>query len=313
MITQWNDLSNLPDSAKGLVVAVGNFDGVHLGHQTVITTARQQAHELATGMAVLTFAPSPYQFFNPNGDPNELTPLHVRAKYMAQLGVQHLYVQNFNREFSEIEDKNFIQDVLRRQLNVRHVVVGENFRFGHHRTGDVDFLVNQSVRHGFGVTRIPPMRTPGGPAYSSTRVRKALQVGDPEEARQILGRPFEIEGVVRHGSQQGGKLGFRTANLTLGDYVRPQYGVYAVKAAIVGTGAVHWRPGVANLGIRPSFEGKEELFEVHLFDLDKDLYDTRLRVQLWHYLRPEEKFGKLESLKRQIARDVELAKQKLGA
>ena len=314
LIRVWQDMSALPPDARDLTVAIGNFDGVHLGHQAVITAAQRQARELGTQLGVLTFNPNPRRFFTPAAPPSELTPLHVRARYMVQLGVQHLYVQKFDKTFSQIEDAVFISDILNRQLSVRHVVVGENFQFGHRRSGDVDFLIDQAPKYGFGVTRVPPARVPGGQAYSSSRIRQFLQVGDPVGARQLLGRPFELEGVVEHGAREGHELGFPTANIALGNYLRPHYGVYAVKAAVVGHGGVpEWYSGVANLGVRPTFRGGKELLEVHLFDFDGDLYDQRLRIQLWYYLRPEEKFGKMEALRRQIALDVKQARQKLEA
>ncbi len=309
----WPDLSALPPEAKNLVVAIGNFDGVHLGHQAVISAAQRQARELNTGLAVLMFAPNPRQFFAPDAPPSELTPLHTRARYLSLLGVQQLYIQKFDLTFSKLEDMAFIEKVLAQQLGARHVVVGENFHFGHKRHGDVNFLIDQSARLGFGVTPVPPVRMTNGQVYSSTRVRECLQQGDVAGARQILGRPFEIEGTVERGQGLARDWGFPTANMTLGNYIRPKYGVYAVRAALVGPAAVpEWFGGVANLGVRPTFRGGNEVFETHLFDFKDDLYDRRLRVQLWHYLRPEEKFGKAEALRAQITKDAADARARLG-
>jgi len=313
MMRVWQDMSALPQEAKNLVVAIGNFDGVHLGHQAVISAAQRQARELNTGLAVLTFSPNPRRFFQPDAVPNELTMLHTRARYLSLLGVQQLYVQKFDAAFSKIEDATFIDEVLVRQLRARHIVVGENFHFGHRRHGDVNFLIEQSNKHGFGVTPVSPMRMTNGQVYSSSRARELLQGGDPQGARQILGRPFEIEGIIERGQGLARDWGFPTANMALGDYLRPKYGVYAVRAAVVGPAAVpQWHNGVANLGVRPTFRGGNELLETNLFDFNEDLYDKRLRVQLWHYLRPEEQFGKVEALRKQIAKDAEDARAKLS-
>jgi len=312
-IQAWDSAAALPDEAKNLVVAIGNFDGVHLGHQAVIAVAQRQAREMGAGLAVLTFSPNPRQFFQPEAPPSELTPLHVRARYLSLLGVQHLYVQNFDLEFSQMEAGQFVEKILVRQLQVRHVVVGDNFHYGHQRLGNVDSLVEQSTELGFGVTPVSPARMADGQVYSSSSVRECLKTGDPHGARQILGRPFEIESVVEHGEALAREWGFPTANMQLGNYLRPKYGVYAVRAAVGGvSGVPPWYNGVANLGVRPTFRGGKELLEVHLFDFDGNLYDQRLRVQLLHYLRPEQKFGKIDDLRAHIAKDAKLAREKLS-
>jgi riboflavin kinase/FMN adenylyltransferase len=239
--------------------------------------------------------------------------LHTRARYLSLLGVQQLYVQKFDLAFSKIEAAVFIEKILVQQLVARHVVVGENFHFGHRRHGDINFLVEQSAKYGFGVTPVVPARMTTGQIYSSSRARELLQAGDPQGARQILGRPFEIEGMVERGEGLARGGGFPTANMQIGNYLRPKYGVYAVRAAAVGPAAVpQWYNGVANLGIRPTFRGGQELLESHLFDFNGDLYDQRLRVQLWHYLRPEEKFGKVDALRAQITKDAAEARAKLA-
>jgi len=310
-IQAWDCSADLPDKAKNLVVAIGNFDGVHLGHQAVIAAAQRQAHEMNVELGILTFSPNPRQFFQPEAPPSELTPLHVRARYLSLLGVQHLYVQKFDLEFSQREAGQFVENILMRQLQVRHVVVGENFHYGHQRLGNVDSLVEQSAELGFGVTPVSPTRMADGQIYSSSSVREYLKAGDPQGARQILGRSFEVEGVVEHGDELAREWGFPTANLQLGDYLRPKYGVYAVRAAIAGVAEPQWHDGVANLGVRPTFRGGKELLEAHLFNFNRDLYDQRLRVQLLHYLRPEKKFGAVEDLRHQIVEDAKIARAKL--
>lgn len=313
MINLYHDLANLPPEALGQVVAIGNFDGVHLGHQAVITVAQRMARDLSTGIGVLTFSPSPRRFFQPDIPPNELTPIQARARFFKQLGVKNIYVKKFDREFSRMLDADFVERILHQQLKVKHVVVGENFHFGHQRTGDVNFLLEQAKKYHFGVTPVASARMTNGTAYSSTRVRELLQLGDPEGARAILGRAFEIEGTVEHGLGQAGGWGFPTANIKLGDYIRPKYGVYAVKVGLMKNGVTEWFSGVANLGVRPTFRGGDELLEVHLFDFNEELYGQTLKVQLWHYLRPEQQFGKVDALRAQIALDAQNARQKLGA
>lgn len=312
MIELHPDLDQLPPAAKGQVVAIGNFDGVHLGHQAVITVAHRTAREMGTGVGILTFSPSPRRFFNPDAPPNELTPMHARVRFFKQLNVNHVYAQKFDKAFSQMHDAEFIKTILHEKLKVKHVVVGENFHFGYQRKGDVNFLIDQTVKYGFGTTPVPPARAPSGTAYSSTRVRELLQAGDAEAARAILGRPFEIEGEVIHGMGLARGMGFPTANIQLGAYQRPKYGVYAIKAGLMQDGVTQWYHGVANIGVRPTFRGGDELLEVNLFDFDQDLYGKTLRVQLWHFLRPEQQFGKIDLLRDQIIKDAEDALQKLG-
>jgi riboflavin kinase/FMN adenylyltransferase len=312
MINLWHDLGALSPEAQGQVVAIGNFDGVHLGHQAVLTVAQRQAREFGVGVGVLSFYPSPRRFFNPDAKPSQLTPMHARARFFTQLNVKHLYVQKFDQAFSQMLDADFIEKILHKQLQVKHIVVGENFHFGYQRKGDVNFLVEQSAKYNFGVTPVSSARMTNGTAYSSSRVRELLQNGDPEGARNILGRAFEIEATVEHGQGQARAWGYPTANMKMGDYIRPKYGVYAVKVGLMKDGVTQWYPGVANLGVRPTFRGGDELLEAHLFDFDQDLYNRELRVQLWHYLRPEKQFGKADALREQIAKDAENAREKLG-
>jgi riboflavin kinase/FMN adenylyltransferase len=312
MLQTYTNLAVLPPSAQGHVVAIGNFDGVHLGHQAVLTVAARLSREMGCELAVLTFSPNPRQFFSPESKLMELTPIHARARYLTMLGVKHLYVQTFDQAFSKTEDAVFIEEILHKQLGACHVVVGDNFQYGHARRGDVDFLIDQAKKYNFGVTPVVPARMTNGVAYSSTRIRELLQAGDTDGARQMLGRPFEIEGIVERGQGMARDWGFPTANLSLGDYLRPKYGVYAVKVAQVGASIPEWRAGVANLGVRPTFRGGQELLEVHIFDFNEDLYDKPLRVQLWHFLREEKNFGKADALREQIAQDAENAKKKLA-
>ena len=308
---------DLQQAARGAVVAVGNFDGVHLGHQAVIGATVAQARREGAPAAVLTFEPHPRRYFRPDLPPFLLTRTRTKARVIAGLGVDRLFVLRFNASLAQLTAEQFVDDILTRGLGARHVVVGYDFVFGKGRGGDPDMLRARLAPFGVGVTTMSPVSGSGGPEpVSSTAVRNALIAGDPGDAARLLGRPFEIEGRVRLGDQRGRTLGFPTANLWLEEYQRPALGVYAVRVAIgeARPGAAlrepaTWRDGVANLGLRPTIGGlTEPRLEVHLFDFAGDLYFKRLRVQLRAFLRPERKFDGLDTLKAQIARDAQDAR-----
>jgi riboflavin kinase / FMN adenylyltransferase len=295
--------SGLPSDARGSAVAIGNFDGVHVGHQAVIGAAVAQARALGAPASVLTFEPHPRMLFKPDSEPFRLTPLRPKAHAMEALGVELLVVLAFDRALSEKSAETFVEDVLVAQMGVRHVVVGADFVFGHDRLGNVERLAEMGRRLGFGVTALQPVAGGDGTVYSSTAIRQALEAGDPRRAAALLGRPWEIEGRVEHGDARGRQLGFPTANVGLGDYLRPAFGVYAVEAGVDQGAETEWHPGVANLGRRPTVAGLVERLEVHLFDFDGDLYGRHLRVRLIEFLRPEKKFDGLDALRAQIAQD----------
>lgn len=304
--------NGLPDDVRGAVVAVGNFDGVHLGHQAVIGEAGRIAQSGGLPWAVLTFEPHPTALFRPNTEPFRLTPFRAKARRIAALGVNALIVLRFDRKFASLEAEQFVGRVLVDGLAARHVVSGYDFAFGRGRQGDCAMLLRKGAELGFDFTSLQAVADEGGGALSSTRARQCLKDGDPRAAAEILGRPFEIEGRVRTGDRRGRTIGFPTANLGLGTILRPAAGVYAVRVALPGTG--EWRPGVANLGRRPTFGGAEDLsLETHLFDFSGDLYGKMLRVALVEYLRPEKKFDGIESLKAQIAQDGDRARRLLAA
>ena len=295
--------SGLPADARASAVAIGNFDGVHLGHQAVIGTAVEKARTLGAPPAVLTFEPHPRMLFKPESEPFRLTPLRPKAHVLEELGVELLVVLAFDHALSQKSAEDFVAEVLVAGMAVSHVVVGADFVFGHDRLGTVDRLAEMGGRAGFGVTALKPVGGPDGTVYSSTAVRKALQGGEPRRAAALLGRPWEIEGRVEHGDARGRQLGFPTANVGLGDSLRPAFGVYAVEAGIDHGTRTEWHSGVANLGRRPTVAGLVERLEVHLFDFDGDLYGRHLRVRLIEFLRPEKKFDGLDALRAQIARD----------
>jgi len=298
----YRHFENLPADVKGSAVAIGNFDGIHLGHQAVIREAGRIARDAGIPWAVLTFEPHPREVFNPDGGPFRLTPFRIKTRQIEELGVDALFVLHFDPDFARLSADDFIAQVLIDGLAARHVVSGYDFVFGNKRVGNCDLLLHKGKEHGFDFTCVSAVDD-GEIVYSSTRVRKYLAAANPVGAARVLGRPFEIEGRVEPGDQRGRTIGFPTANLHLGEYQRPARGVYAVRAGIDEGADTVWRDGVANLGIRPTFDGEDPVLEVHLFDFDGDLYNRHLRVALIDYLRPERKFDGLDELKAQIAAD----------
>ncbi|MDR3518368.1 MAG: bifunctional riboflavin kinase/FAD synthetase [Azospirillaceae bacterium] len=302
--------SDLADEARGAVVALGNFDGVHRGHAALIEAAQQRARDSGRKLAVVTFEPHPRSLFQPDAPPFRLTPFRVKTRELAALGVELCFTLHFDAAFALIPAEDFVKTVLVDGLAACHVVCGYDFVFGHGRVGDGALLRRLAVQHGFAATVIAPICDPAGEPYSSTRIRRLLQDGAVREAAAVLGRPWTVDGRVEHGDQRGRTIGFPTANLDLADYVRPAYGVYAVRA-LPENGV--WHHGVANLGRRPTVDGFREWFEVHLFDVSPDLYGRHLRVELVEFLRPEQRFASLAALKEQIAADVVRARQVLAA
>jgi riboflavin kinase / FMN adenylyltransferase len=303
----FRDWRDLPADARGATLALGNFDGVHLGHARVIAGAH--AGRPDAPLAVLTFEPHPRELFRPDDPPFRLTLSEERAEALAALGVHLLYELPFDRDFSLITAEEFVADVLHGGLGAKHLASGPDFAFGHRRGGDTTFLARRAEALGMGMTVVPPLADAGGP-YSSTRIRRLLQDGYPERAAAELGRAWAIRGPVTHGDQRGRTIGFPTANVPLGRHLEPARGVYAVTARLADGTAV---PGVANIGRRPTVNaGPESRLEVHLFDFTRDLYGQEIAVALHAYLRAEKKFAGLDELKAQIARDAAEARRVLA-
>ena len=305
--------NGLPADARGTAVAIGNFDGVHLGHQAVIGEARRIAGSAGIPWAVLTFEPHPRAVFRPGIDPFRLTPFRAKARHICALGADVLIVLRFDLAFSKRSAESFVADVLVGGLGARHVVSGYDFMFGHQRKGTPELLSQMGSQAGFAVTSVSAVGDAEGEVCSATRVREYLIDGDPRAAARVLGRCFEIEGRVERGEKRGHAIGFPTANLRLDGYLCPAIGVYAVRCAVEDGGDGAWRDGVANLGRRPTFAGTDVVLEVFLFDFDGDLYGRHLRVALVDYLRPEKKFDGIQALKAQIARDSDRARRILAA
>lgn len=307
---------DLPAAARGAVVVIGNFDGVHRGHQLLLADARSQADALGAPLAVLTFEPHPRSVFLPDQPPFRLTSLRAKAHALQDAGVDDLFVLHFDRAFSLKPAEAFVQEILVGDLAARHVVVGWDFCFGHKRAGNAALLKSMGAQHGFGVTAVDPVMTGDGEVYSSSIIRTHLREGRPAKAAELLGRPWEIEGRVERGEQRGRTIGFPTANLGLGEFLCPALGVYAVLAGrdpgVEHGGETRWLPGVANLGYRPTVAGEGVRLEVHVFDFARDLYGEMLRVRLIDFLRPEKKFDGLEALRAQIALDCGQAREILA-
>jgi riboflavin kinase/FMN adenylyltransferase len=301
---------NLPETARGAVVAIGNFDGVHRGHGHVIGQAKALARELNAPLAVLSFEPHPRTVFRPADPPFRLTTPAHKAQLLEALGVDLYYVLPFSRELSLTSAEAFEMEILYDGLGIRGAVVGSNFRYGQNRTGTFPSLQAAGEKRGFVVREAPALRDERGEVVSSTRIRQALADGRPDEASPLLGRHWAIEAVVERGDQRGRQLGFPTANGLLGTLLRPAYGIYAVRASLAGEDAP--LTGVASIGIRPMWETAEPQIETHLFEFDRDIYGRHLTVELIKYLRPEVKFSGIEALIEQIERDCSDAKHALA-
>lgn len=296
----------IPASARGASVALGNFDGVHLGHRAVLGAARAAAKDRALAAAV--FEPNPRRFFNPDAAPFQLQTQEQRARTLGECGAASVFEICFDAGLAAMTGEDFARQVLVNHLGAAHVSVGADFRFGRGRADDVHELARLGDELGFGVTSVAPVMAQGE-RCSSSAVRAALANGEVANAASLLGRPWAIEGVVQRGFARGRDFGFPTANVGLGEYVRPRFGVYAVRVSVGG--AMH--DGVASLGINPTLGGlPEPVLEAHLFDFDRDLYGQMIEVHFVAFLRDEAKFNDIEALKAQMRRDGEDARAALA-
>lgn len=305
-------IGSVPADARGAVVAIGNFDGLHLGHQAVIAAARGRADADGRALAVMTFRPHPRRYFRPEDEPFRLTPFRGKVRAIAALGVDILFAWRFDAAMAAVTADEFAENILHRGVGASHIVVGHDFAFGNKRQGNAELLRAKGGALGFGVTVVEPVTDGGGELYSSSVIRQCLKSGEPQRAAALLGRLWEMEGRVLPGDQRGRTIGFPTANIDPGEYVQPAHGVYAVRAGIAAGGVTQWYDGVANLGVRPTVDGSRLLLETHLFDYSGDLYGKYLRVALVDFLRPERKFESFEALKQQIAADSAQAREKLA-
>jgi len=305
------DITHLPEDARGAVAAIGNFDGVHRGHQHVIDLARARAAELAAPLGVVTFEPHPREYFAPSAPPFRLMNAEARANRLEKLGVDMLYEVPFDATLAERPAANFAGGILASSLGLRHVVVGEDFHFGKDRGGDGRLLETLGGDLGFGVT-LAPLLTAGTGTASSTRIRAALSEGRPADAAQMLGHWHRIEGPVLHGHKRGRDLGFPTANMALDGLHLPRFGVYAVTVNVLAGPHTGTYAGAASIGTRPVFDGEQPNCETYLFDFNGDLYDAHLSVGLVAFLRPEQKFDSIDALVTQMGADCARARDILA-
>jgi riboflavin kinase/FMN adenylyltransferase len=308
---------DIPEECRGAVVAMGNFDGFHLGHQTVIAEAGDLADRLGVPLAVLTTEPHPRNFFRPDLESFRLTPFRTKAHHLQVFGVDVLMVLHFDKILAGMPAEQFVLDVLIGGMGAAHVVVGYDYRFGRGRGGGTDVLRWMGGMEGFGVTVMQPVMQGGVQdgeqiPYSSSLIREALQNGEPRQAATLLGHWWSVEGLVLHGDKRGGTIGCPTLNLSMEEYLKPKLGVYAVRAVIgEGAGGVIYN-GVANIGRRPTFDKTEVILEAHLFDYAGDLYGAHAQIEIVDFIRAEAKFDGLASLKAQIAEDCESAREMLA-
>jgi riboflavin kinase/FMN adenylyltransferase len=300
----------LPQHCRGGVVALGNFDGFHLGHQAVVGRALALARERGVPALVASFDPHPARLFRPDLPPFALTKIGQRLDLFAAFGLDAAVVIPFDRPLASLMAEDFVTEWLVERLGVTGVVTGEDFTFGRGRGGNAEVLARLGQRFGFTAEVVAPVADKDG-TISSSRVRALLSVGDPTEATTLLTRPFTVRSVVEHGAKFGRTLGFPTANMRLGDYQRPAYGVYAVVVVLPSGKRVK---GVANFGIRPMVEAApEELLETWLMDWEGDLYGQQISVEFHHFLRNEWKLSSFDALIHQIAADAEAARKLLDA
>jgi riboflavin kinase/FMN adenylyltransferase len=308
----YRHLENLPRGVTGSVVAWGNFDGFHKGHQAVVRCAAGIADDLGVPLAVMTTEPHPSQFFRPDTPSFRLMSLRSKAQAIEAFGADVLFVLAFDAALAGTPAEEFVREVLVKRLKARHVVTGYDQRFGKDRGGDAALLRRMGETMGFGVTVVEPLEI-GGQVYSSSRVREHLRDGEPARAAELMGHWWRIEGRIEQGDQRGRTIGFPTANVSWGDYLEPRLGVYAVRMHVEDGPHRGSYDGVANLGRRPTFGKTAISFEVHLFDFQGDLYGAHAGVDMIGFIRPERKFDGLDALKAQIAADAQAARTLLAA
>jgi riboflavin kinase / FMN adenylyltransferase len=298
----------IPEALRGSIVALGNFDGFHLGHQAVVGRAIQRGFHERRPVIVATFDPHPVRFFKPDLPPFRLTTLDQREALFAHAGADAMLVFEFGEELRSTTAEEFVTELLGKGIGAAGVVTGDDFTFGKMRGGNLDLLRTLGAEQGIVAEAVAPVLL-DGVRISSGRIREALVAGDTATATRLMSRDFAIEGTVQGGDSRGRELGYPTANMVLGDYQRPRYGIYAVRVAL-DDGSEH--PGVASLGVRPTFDPPTELLETHLLDFDGDLYGRRIEVALHAFIREERRFESVEALVDEMKRDEVEARKLLA-
>ena len=307
MIPRLDHRQPMPKALRGAILALGNFDGFHLGHQAVVGEAVGWATTENRPAIVATFDPHPVRHFVPDAPPFRLTTLDQRDELFAAAGADAMLVFHFDGALAGTTAQDFVAKLLGEAIGAAGVVTGEDFTFGKGRGGNIAVLREQGAKCGIGVRTVGPVME-GGEPVSSSRIRDALKAGDCAQAARLLTRPFAIRGLVEHGDKRGRELGFPTANLPLGAYLRPRYGVYAVTGRLADGRVLQ---GAANLGVRPQFDPPKELLEPYFFDFFGDLYGEEIEVAFHRFIRPEAKFDSLDALKAQMKADCDEARRVL--
>jgi len=297
----FRDIEKLPQ-IKGSVVTIGNFDGIHLGHQKIIAQLKEHAEKLKVPSVVISFNPTPQNFFG--ADHAVLSSYEEKDFFLSSLGINYHIVINFNKEFSNINAQTFIEEFLLRKLNIKLCLVGDDFRFGKNREGDFSLLQENGDRHGFAVEETATIEH-NQIRISSTRIRECLQHNNLEETKKLLGRNYSISGKIVRGQQRGRTINFPTINILPNRSKSPVSGVFAVKVKL--SGQTYF--GICNAGHKPTVNGREFLFETHIFDFEKDVYEQFAEICFLKHVRPEKKFNSFEELKDQIEKDVIVAKK----
>lgn len=307
---RWLDHRNpVPEPLRGAIIALGNFDGFHRGHQAVAGEAIRWAHSEGRPGIIATFDPHPVRLFRPDTPPFRLTTLEQRQELYLAAGATAMLVFHFDKELASTSAEDFITDILIARFGAHGVVTGGDFTFGQGARGNVDLLRSFGGAHGLESRVVEAVSEDG--VISSSRIREALRAGDCETATRLLTRPFAIRGVVEHGDKRGRTIGYPTANVSIESYLRPRYGVYAVTGRVLATGEV--LQGAANIGIRPQFEPPKELLEPYFFDFSGDLYGQEIEVAFHHFLRGEARFDSLEALIEQMDKDCAEARRLLSS
>ena len=307
MILRLDSRETVPDPLRGAIIALGNFDGFHLGHQAVVRAAVEWARGDGRPVIVATFDPHPVRFFRPDTPPFRLTTLDQRQELFAAAGADAMMVFHFDAPFAANTAEDFVVKLLHDRFGAAGVVTGEDFTFGKGRGGNLAVLHDLGARAGIAARSVGPVMQ-GDEVVSSSRIREALREGDCAAAERLLTRPFAIRGLVQHGDKRGRTIGYPTANLDIGTYLRPRYGIYAVTGRLPDGTVLN---GAASIGIRPTFEPPRELLEPYFFDWSGDLYGQEIEVAFRHFLRPEAKFETMDALIEQMEQDCAQARELL--
>lgn len=295
------DLDYVPCAAQDTVLSIGNFDGIHRGHQHVLTTCRQKADAIGAKVGILTFEPHPRVLFRPDDPPFRLTPARDKIALLGQYGADYVVAQHFTRDFAALRAEQFLEKIFHPAHRIRHIVIGHDFCFGYQRKGTVSMIIDAAHRHGCSVESLPLLSD--DIAVTSSRIRDLARAGQITDITRLLGRNWHISGQVETGRQLARSLGFPTANITIDDYLCPAKGVYAVSVGI-GHNPHDWYHGIANIGTRPTVDGTVLRLEAHLLDGQFDLYGRYIRVRMLDFIRSERHFESIDALKNQITHDI---------